>query len=457
MEEIRQKIKAGNTQLSTQFEDLKKGIASVADDARRNALEERHKNLLNETGDVFNKAEDDAKKWKEQRAAEYEKELQRQEQDLHRAKPAKVVPQKAPEPTPPTDPKRTVRRLKPPSNDAKPLPTFATGPTKTSERKAESAKPSAAKPSAASAEPLKSQASSMAATTPQKTAGTTSAVSQAAPSPDAVRKDSVPRKQSGLSSFASKFDKTLATPTKAEPAKSSPLVTEKQTTSAASAVAVGKTSKPEPTKTTPFVTEKETTSAATAVGKTPKSAPTKTTPSTAVKQRTLAAGAKAPAQNDENASPRPDLSERRKSEIKSDGAAANRIKRVLGNADNKNVKRYGVARKKTEELMNFAKDENKEPDEDKPHRHQCVHRRNRFIRKPFDIDDLLGFDKENTFEDFEARFAAAAREKRPSAIKPSSPTKRRRLENRKIWISELQDIDKLYKTSELRDIINSAK
>ncbi|VDO77173.1 unnamed protein product [Onchocerca flexuosa] len=34
----------------------------------------------------------------------------------------------------------------------------------------------------------------------------------------------------------------------------------------------------------------------------------------------------------------------------------------------------------------------------KMHRQNCIHRRNRYIRKPFDIDVLLGYDKENSFE-----------------------------------------------------------
>ncbi|VDK29074.1 unnamed protein product [Anisakis simplex] len=40
---------------------------------------------------------------------------------------------------------------------------------------------------------------------------------------------------------------------------------------------------------------------------------------------------------------------------------------------------------------------------------------------------------------FEIRFAASARDKRPSAQKQtSSPKKKRRVEHKKIWISELQ-------------------
>uniref|UniRef100_A0A915BSK8 Microtubule-associated protein futsch n=1 Tax=Parascaris univalens TaxID=6257 RepID=A0A915BSK8_PARUN len=314
MEEIREKIKTGNTALSSQFADLKKGISSVADDARRSALEEKHRNIMHETGDLFNKAEDDAKKWKEQRAAEYEKELQRQEQVLQRSKASKVIRQNVPEPTPSTEPKRTVRRLKPPSETTKSASSSATEPKKTAEQKVEPAKASATKPSAAQADSLKSRASVTAAKTPvtpkspalcattvspQKAATIKPAAPSASPPSEGARKDSVPRKESGLATFAAKFDKTLSTHSKYEPAK---------------------------------------TSTAHPAGTTPASK----APSTALPK------------SDENTAPNGDLSGRRKNDIKSDGAAATRIKRVLANADNKNVKRYGATRKKTEELMNFA-------------------------------------------------------------------------------------------------------
>lgn len=39
---------------------------------------------------------------------------------------------------------------------------------------------------------------------------------------------------------------------------------------------------------------------------------------------------------------------------------------------------------------------------------------------------------------FEAKFAAATRDKRPALTKSEGKPKKRRVENRKIWISELQ-------------------
>ncbi|VDK40551.1 unnamed protein product [Gongylonema pulchrum] len=99
MEEIRAKMETGNTLLSNQFADLKRGIASLADDARRATLEEKHKQLLLEAGETFEKAGNDFKKWRENRTAEYQKELEKQEQELHRQKAQKTQPlAKAPAP-----------------------------------------------------------------------------------------------------------------------------------------------------------------------------------------------------------------------------------------------------------------------------------------------------------------------------------------------------------------------
>lgn len=44
-------MKAGNKMLSSQFAELKQGIAAVADDARRAILEQKHQQLLIEAED----------------------------------------------------------------------------------------------------------------------------------------------------------------------------------------------------------------------------------------------------------------------------------------------------------------------------------------------------------------------------------------------------------------------
>ncbi|KAK6042530.1 hypothetical protein COOONC_19966 [Cooperia oncophora] len=81
-----------------------------------------------------------------------------------------------------------------------------------------------------------------------------------------------------------------------------------------------------------------------------------------------------------------------------------------------------------------------------------MYKRNRFIRNPHDIDVLLGWDKENTFEKMEQMFFLAAKDR----ITRPPQKKQKRGHGSKIWISDLTDIDKIYKASEIRDIIASA-
>ncbi|VBB33559.1 unnamed protein product, partial [Acanthocheilonema viteae] len=146
----------------------------------------------------------------------------------------------------------------------------------------------------------------------------------------------------------------------------------------------------------------------------------------------------------------------KKQGMKSDPVVA-KPRKILGNTENREMRKYGT-RNKTQELMNFVKEkETNDEEESKIYRQNCIHRRNRYIRRPFDIDVLLGYDKENSFEQFEARFAASGRDKRPMIDKSDKKAKKRRKESKKIWISELRDIDKIYRTSELRDIINSVR
>uniref|UniRef100_A0A914IBH9 Uncharacterized protein n=1 Tax=Globodera rostochiensis TaxID=31243 RepID=A0A914IBH9_GLORO len=126
-------------------------------------------------------------------------------------------------------------------------------------------------------------------------------------------------------------------------------------------------------------------------------------------------------------------------------------------------------RRKTEELMKFkgtptvgqAKAE-ETTTTDVENRRRCTrrgHRRRPFTRAPFDIDELLDWRGLDTFEKMESFFASRGAEKRPiSALTNGGApaAKRRGTEAQKIWISDLTDIDKLYKASELRDIKMSA-
>ncbi|VDN05378.1 unnamed protein product [Thelazia callipaeda] len=82
--------------------------------------------------------------------------------------------------------------------------------------------------------------------------------------------------------------------------------------------------------------------------------------------------------------------------------------------------------------------ENGESRETAVHRPKCVHRRNRYIRRPFDIDDLLGYNKENSFEQFEMIFASSTCNNGSLKAGNKDKTEVRRRKNKKVWISELQ-------------------
>uniref|UniRef100_A0A0K0DXF3 Inner centromere protein ARK-binding domain-containing protein n=1 Tax=Strongyloides stercoralis TaxID=6248 RepID=A0A0K0DXF3_STRER len=110
--------------------------------------------------------------------------------------------------------------------------------------------------------------------------------------------------------------------------------------------------------------------------------------------------------------------------------------------------RYGQ-RRRTQELVNFKEIQNQPK-----FRSYQWHRKNRYIKKPYDIDQLLGWEKENTtFEKMEAMFQRENEKK--ITWKDSNNNNNRKIKRiplQKIWISQLKDIDKLYKGSELRDI-----
>ncbi|KAI6183068.1 hypothetical protein M3Y97_00448600 [Aphelenchoides bicaudatus] len=115
------------------------------------------------------------------------------------------------------------------------------------------------------------------------------------------------------------------------------------------------------------------------------------------------------------------------------------------------------SRRKTMELMvrtldGGEKDENAnvKVKKSRKRKHQ-IYRKNKFVRKPFDIDDLLGFSAFKDFEELDNYFRDSSSGMRKPVAKLDDQ-KRRRMEPQKIWISQLKDIDKLYKSSELRDI-----
>jgi len=126
----------------------------------------------------------------------------------------------------------------------------------------------------------------------------------------------------------------------------------------------------------------------------------------------------------------------------------------LDDSEGKGIEKV-VRQPKTEELMPLRKSD----DQTKKRRRKQPHRRNRFICAITDIDVLLGH-QEKTFEQFEERFNKAAGDKRRCLADDNKENQRatkkvRMSKSKKIYISDLQDIDKLYKASELRDIIAS--
>uniref|UniRef100_A0A1I7UG59 INCENP_ARK-bind domain-containing protein n=1 Tax=Caenorhabditis tropicalis TaxID=1561998 RepID=A0A1I7UG59_9PELO len=107
-------------------------------------------------------------------------------------------------------------------------------------------------------------------------------------------------------------------------------------------------------------------------------------------------------------------------------------------------RRYN-ARRKTQEIVNESLVK------PRTQRRKRNPRKTRFIRMDRDADLLLGYAKNSTFEQLEKLFDQSIRNRRPI----SKFEKIRRLAPSKIFISELTDIDKIYKSSEIRDIIAS--
>ncbi|TKR92869.1 hypothetical protein L596_007438 [Steinernema carpocapsae] len=340
MEELRAQMKSGSTKFQSQVRDLNKTVHQTADEAKRAAMEDKHKATISGVTDVFTKADGDYQKWKERREAEHLKDLEDQEKKKT-AKPKKVAQPTAPAPTfasgPVAEPKRTVRKL------ATPKPTV--DPVK-------EAKPDAAKPGQVAA---------------AKTAM-------------GVAPKVIPTQPAAAPTAAAGKPAVSATPTPAAAAKTAKQVEDRI----------------------------------------------------------------------ENKSPTPSkvLTENNQVDRRPSGVAAKIKSKTMMEQEARQLKKY--SRRKTEELMKF--DEVPAAQENRKRKHQ-PHRRNRFTRNPNDIDVLLGWDKENTFEKMEAMFAKAANNKMAGHSSP----KKKKLDHKKIWISDLQDIDKLYKSSELRDIQRSVE
>lgn len=107
-------------------------------------------------------------------------------------------------------------------------------------------------------------------------------------------------------------------------------------------------------------------------------------------------------------------------------------------------RRYN-ARRKTQEIVNESLVK------PKTSRRKRNRRKTKYTRSEKDADMLLGFQLNSTFEQLEKLFEQSTRNCRPC----SKFEKIRRMAPSKIFISELTDIDKIYKSSEIRDIIAS--
>uniref|UniRef100_A0A8R1IX96 Uncharacterized protein n=1 Tax=Caenorhabditis japonica TaxID=281687 RepID=A0A8R1IX96_CAEJA len=138
---------------------------------------------------------------------------------------------------------------------------------------------------------------------------------------------------------------------------------------------------------------------------------------------------------------------------KSDGAAATRIRNnaatatvpdATPTAEKTPSKRYS-SRRKTQEIVNES------AVKPKTKRRKLKPRKRRFIREDHDADSLLGFQKNATFEQLERFFEQSARQLRTL----QTCAKVKRMAPSKVFISDLTDIDKIYKSSEIRDIIAS--
>ncbi|CAD5210306.1 unnamed protein product [Bursaphelenchus xylophilus] len=109
------------------------------------------------------------------------------------------------------------------------------------------------------------------------------------------------------------------------------------------------------------------------------------------------------------------------------------------------------SRRKTRELINLAgEDENGnkivKAKKSRKRRHQIP--KNRFTRKPFDIDDFLGLAAfSDDFDKMDEHFSLDV-----SISGKFDLDKKRKIGPQKVWISQLMDIDKLYRPAEIRDI-----
>ncbi|GMT01327.1 hypothetical protein PENTCL1PPCAC_23501 [Pristionchus entomophagus] len=406
--ELRSKMKTGTTQLQSQMMELNKGILSQTEEVKLKELEDKHKSLLNKTSGVFGKADEEKERWKKARDAETEKDLIKIEEGKRRGKTPQPEEKKKDELKPaPAEPKRTVRKI---NRDKSPTPVPPAN--------------AAAAPAAAGEK-----------TTPAAAAIVTK--TGAAPAATAAGKIPDPPKPPPAPGVMKKE--------KEEEKKATPKPLRKTMNTQPMTLKSGPMKMPDATIEVNDNNADLFEAVAIVATKRKKSI---------IEMR----NAKEEAKKERLQALREGKTIKEIQGPKGDGAAATKIRNAQAKADDISQassdrsanKRY-AARRKTQELVNPST----LTAEPKPkRRRRGPSKRRRYTRDPHDIDVLLGWDKENTFEQLEKKFNASAMDKMkpPTNAERSAMRKRRRPMNTKIWISELTDIDKIYKTSELRDI-----
>ncbi|CAI4233037.1 unnamed protein product [Auanema sp. JU1783] len=405
MEEIRAQMKAGSSQLQDQMKNLSKGISTTAEEVKKRELEEKHKHLLNKASGVFSEADKEKMRWKERRDAETEAELAKIESSKGARVSKQEVVQKALEGTEKKEPKRTVRKI---VRDKSPAGMEITEiePQRSTNAIGESSLSTKQVPirNMAVKPPLNNTANK------KSCESTTEKPEQ---HPPAVPKDIFRREKTPVVKPADTIKKPVAP-------KQNFIVDESNfdLLQAATQVATRRRKS-----LVELKQQKEKTSEQKAVN---------------------------PSKSKTDGAMSPKLGP------KGEGAAATKIRNTLGNvvnvqADSKSPagsekssssRRYG-ARRKTQEIVNESQQPKRKRKEQR--------RKNKFIGDPHDIDILFGWDKENSFEKMEKMFQTATSDR----MNTSCTSGKKRRTATKIWISDLTDIDKIYKPSEIRDITAS--
>ncbi|CAB3410551.1 unnamed protein product [Caenorhabditis bovis] len=129
MEEIRAKMKSGANDLQTKMKDLSKGILTVSEEAKMRELEEKRRATTEKVNGAIGKAAEEKARWKASRDADAEREYARIEAEKHLRRKKIIIDKPLNDDEAKPEPKRTIRRWKPPPPDPNAnIPSFSTGP-----------------------------------------------------------------------------------------------------------------------------------------------------------------------------------------------------------------------------------------------------------------------------------------------------------------------------------------